>query len=45
VSDGGGDVKGPLVREVGQSFYLMVLVGAVVGAPVGVGLFLARAFA
>jgi hypothetical protein len=38
-------MKAPLVREVGQSFYLMFLVAAVIGAPLGFGLFVARAFA
>jgi hypothetical protein len=35
----------PLAREVGQSFYLMFLVAALVGGPLGVGLAVVRAFA
>ena len=35
-------MKDPLVREVGQSFYLMFLAGGVMGASLGLGLFVAR---
>lgn len=38
-------MKAPLVKEVGESFYLMLLVALVIGAPVGFGLFVARALA
>jgi hypothetical protein len=38
-------VKGPLVREVGQSFYLMFLLGGIVGAYLALGLFLSWALA
>lgn len=38
-------MKGPLFREVGQSFYLMVLVGGVMGGYLGLGLLLSRALA
>jgi hypothetical protein len=38
-------MRGPLVREVGQSFYLMLLMAAVMGGLVGLGLFLASALA
>jgi hypothetical protein len=38
-------MKGPLVREVGQSFYLMFLMGGILGAYLGLGLFVAWALA
>ncbi len=38
-------MKGPLVREVGQSFYLMFLLGGMIGAYLGLGLFVAWALA
>jgi hypothetical protein len=38
-------MKGPLVREVGQSFYLMFLVGGMIGAYLGLGLLVTWALA
>ena len=38
-------MRGPLIREVGQSFYLMLLVGGAVAAYVGLGLFVTWALA
>jgi hypothetical protein len=35
-------MKGPLLKEVGQSFYLMGLMAAMVGVFVGVGLLAVR---
>jgi hypothetical protein len=39
---GGGGVNGPLLREIGQSVYLMALMAAVLGAYVGMGLLAIR---
>jgi hypothetical protein len=39
---GGEAVKGPLVSEVGQSFFLMGLMAVVLAAYVGVGLLAAH---
>ena len=38
-------MRGPLVREVGQSFYLIALVAGVMGAYLGLGLLVARTLA
>ena len=38
-------MRGPLVREVGQSFYLMALMGGVIGTFLAIGLFVSNALA
>lgn len=38
----GGDVRGPLMSEIGQSFFLMGLMGIMVSIYVGLGLLAVR---